>query len=312
VAIDAAITAKRLGAKEVELVCLEGREEMPAHAREVEDALAEGIVVKNGWGPKTVLGKDGHVRKMVFARCVSVFDERGCFAPVFDEHEILERKADMAVFAIGQVPDLTSCGLEDLPGSLAEDELGSPYLPEGEGGTRLYVGGEMHRYPGSVAEAVAAGKRAALSIHCYTTGKGVESRKAVIGPGPSFSIREWFSPVSNRDLSQVVSFDDIEPVFLEHRPAVTLPRLAPDTRRQGFHPLEATLERDAAVREAERCFVCGSCTGCDQCYEFCPDICIRPPEKEREGYEVDSGYCKGCATCASVCPRGIITMEVKK
>lgn len=312
VAIDVAITAKRLGAEKVELVCLEGREEMPAHVREVEDALEEEIVVKNAWGPKKVLERNGCITGMAFVRCVSVFDAQGHFAPVFDENETLQCEAEMVIFAIGQVPDLASCGLEGLAGTLEEDDIGSPFQPGGNSSARLYIGGEMHSYPGSVAEAIAAGKKAALSIHSHTTGKKLELRKTEIGAGPSFSIHEWFSPKLNRDLSQVVVFDDIDSVFLEHHPAVSLPRFVPDKRRRGFQVIETTLERDVAIQEAERCFVCGVCTGCDNCYVFCPDVCIHSPDGGKESYEVDSAYCKGCATCASVCPRGIITMEMKK
>ena len=81
VAVDAAITARRLGAESVAMACLESRAEMPAHAWEVEQALAEGVELLPGWGPKCVQIRDGQVCGLDMVRCVSVFDDRWPLRP---------------------------------------------------------------------------------------------------------------------------------------------------------------------------------------------------------------------------------------
>ncbi len=80
VAVDVARTALRLGAKQVEMVALEKRDEMPAYKEEIEATLAEGITINNGWGPNRIVG-DGAVTGIELKECTRVFDENGRFSP---------------------------------------------------------------------------------------------------------------------------------------------------------------------------------------------------------------------------------------
>ena len=86
VAVDAAITAKRLGAAKVSMACLESRETMPAYPHNQADALREGIECHCGFGPGTILQENGHVAGMELKTCIRVVDEQGRFAPLFDEN----------------------------------------------------------------------------------------------------------------------------------------------------------------------------------------------------------------------------------
>jgi NADPH-dependent glutamate synthase beta subunit-like oxidoreductase len=87
VAMDVARTARRLGASEVALVCLESPQEMPASQHEVEEARLEGISVNCSWGPREVVGQED-VAGLKVARCLSVFDDDKRFSPTFDENEV--------------------------------------------------------------------------------------------------------------------------------------------------------------------------------------------------------------------------------
>ena len=104
VAIDVARTALRLGAKKVELVSLEQRDEMPAYKEEIEATLDEGISIRNGWGPKIITG-NGSVKGIELKQCVSVFDETGKFKPAYNEHKLTKIKTDQLIIAIGQMVD---------------------------------------------------------------------------------------------------------------------------------------------------------------------------------------------------------------
>ena len=103
VAVDVALSAVRLGAREVRMVCLETGDAIPAHREEIEQALAEGIVIEEGWGPRLITPAGVEV-----ARCLSLCDETGKFNPCLDEKETRLLDADMIIFAVGQAPDVAS------------------------------------------------------------------------------------------------------------------------------------------------------------------------------------------------------------
>lgn len=104
--MDAAITAKRLGAAKVSMACLESRETMPAYPHNQADALREGIECHCGFGPGTILQENGHVAGMELKTCIRVVDEQGRFAPLFDEKATMRIRADHIIFAIGQASEL--------------------------------------------------------------------------------------------------------------------------------------------------------------------------------------------------------------
>ncbi len=146
VAVDAAMTAGRLSGGEVHLFCLENREEIPAHGREIQKAEAEGIEIHAGWGPAAVLDREGRVTGVEFRKCTSVFDAQQNFAPAFDEAQRTRVEADAVILAVGQAPP------EHLPG-------------EGKG--IFHAGGRL-----SAVEAVASGRAAAGRIDLHLGGDG--------------------------------------------------------------------------------------------------------------------------------------------
>jgi len=310
VAVDAALTARRLGADQVALICLEKREEMPAHEREVNDALEEGILLHTGWGPKQILESRGRTAAVAFMKCTSVFDDKGRFNPSYDANKTMKCEADRVILAIGQAPDLAplkGTGLfpEGSMNGIAADARTLATPMEG-----VFAGGDFVTGPRSVAEAIGAGKRAALAIHLTLQGKPFHDaeEKARLGLGPSFSIHALFHPPANWDNRAVVRFEDLEPLFLDDRPQEVLPRLEPGERGKGFQEINLPLDLEDAAQEGARCFFCGTCTGCDRCFLYCPELALMPPGEGRIRYEADGEYCKGCAVCAAVCPRGIMTM----
>jgi NADPH-dependent glutamate synthase beta subunit-like oxidoreductase len=106
VAMDVAVTAKRLGAKKVTLACLEPRERMPASSEEVARAEEEGVIVMPSWGLSKVVEEDGKVKGMELKRCVSPWDDTGRFNPQYDECEKIVIEAENILMAIGQGVDL--------------------------------------------------------------------------------------------------------------------------------------------------------------------------------------------------------------
>jgi NADPH-dependent glutamate synthase beta subunit-like oxidoreductase/Pyruvate/2-oxoacid:ferredoxin oxidoreductase delta subunit len=314
VAIDAALSARRLGAEQVDLMCLEQRDEMPAHEREREDALEEGVIFHNGWGPQAILGKSGRVAGLLAVRCTSLLDNQGRFSPSYDERTTMSLEADWVILAIGQSPDLSFLKASSLLDPASEAGLPVNVHTMETSLSGVFAGGDLVKVPGSVVEALAAGKRAALAIHCRTQGMpfGETIEKVLMGGGPSFSIEAMFRPREGWRPGALVRFENLEPLFLDHRERAEIRRLEVTERHRGFQEINLTLYPVEAIEEAGRCFVCGTCTGCDRCYLFCPEVSIVPPGEGHRGYQADSDYCKGCAVCAAVCPRGVMTMGEQK
>lgn len=302
VAVDAALTIRRLGAEEVEVICLERPEEMPALEEEYRQALAEGVTFKHGWGPGHFIEQNGKVSAVECMQCVSIFNADGGFEPICDPSIKMTREADLVILATGQSAEMV--WLERCGPNRSEQGTGT-------GKPGLFVGGDLARGPGSVVEAIAGGKRAALRMHLYCKGLSETEviEKISLADGPSFSIDALFHPREGRDPKQIVRFEDLEPLFLDRRTPVPMRREDPGVSVKGFDEVIRPFGPDEAVAEASRCFFCGTCTACDRCFLFCPDICISS-EKEGEGpYAADPDFCKGCAVCASVCPRGVMGMR---
>ena len=251
VAIDVALTAQRLGAKEVQLVCLECREEMPAHEWEIQKALDEGITLNCSWGPKRVVETDGKVSVLEFIYCDSVYDDNKSFNPIFNETKTKSVNAEMIIMAIGQVPDLS------LLGSDSKIKISSGGLIETEAGTLktntpgIFAGGEVVNSPNSVVDAIEMGRKAASSIDKYLGGNG--------------NIEDVFIEleVPNPNLGRDDSF------FNKLR--AQMPFLSLEERKNSFKEIELGFTGALALEEANRCL------RCDLRFEISP--VLLPPQK---------------------------------
>ncbi len=235
VAVDVAMTAGRLGAEDVRLVCLESPEEMPAYEWELQQAREEGIGVVNSLGPENVRVSDGKVTGMSFVRCTSVFDARGKFAPEFDESRKESFEADNVIFAIGQQSDLDF--LRDASVAITDGSriiCGNDEMETALDG--VFAAGDATGGPVSVIDAIASGRKAASAINRYLGGDGNidESLVDIEEPPTSLGREEGFAG----------------------RKRVEVPAVPPEERRKTFRPLEGTLSEDAAIAEASRCLQC--------------------------------------------------------
>lgn len=164
VAVDVALTARRLGASEVSMACLETLETMPAIPEDVEQATEEGITILPSWGPHRVLEQNRKLTGMELVRCTAVFDKTGRFAPTFDTQITTTIAADQILVAIGQSADLSHLGseLNTERGLLVADKLtGATALPG------IFAGGDVTGSSATVVQAMASGQRVAASIDAF-------------------------------------------------------------------------------------------------------------------------------------------------
>ncbi|UCE25099.1 MAG: FAD-dependent oxidoreductase [Candidatus Zixiibacteriota bacterium] len=233
VAIDAAMTAIRLGAKTVDLVCLESREEMPAHDWEIAQAEEEGVKVHPGWGPKRFTAVDGCVTGVELKKCSSVFNERGIFDPQYDEGETKYVPARTVIVTIGQEVDAEFVahveGLSKGPGSTLKTDDHSALGLEG-----YFAAGDVVRGPSSVIDAIAEGRQAADAIDKYLGGHGLAQIDQDLSfPKPLATSAEQFQMA--RQVPET---------------------LTAEKRRSGFELIQQTLTEPAARAEAHRCLQC--------------------------------------------------------
>ncbi|MGA2317182.1 MAG: FAD-dependent oxidoreductase [Thermodesulfobacteriota bacterium] len=280
VAIDAALTAKRLGAQEISVVCLEKRQEMPAWEYEIEEALEEGVTIINSLGPKRFLKKNGKKLSIELKCCTAVFDEKGAFNPRYDETDMTTMEADTVIIAIGQTSDLAFDKKDGIPittaGGLKADPLTLQTQIEW-----VFAGGDALYGPKTVVEAIACGKKAAESIQRYIRGEDLTAG------------REWEGPF---ETSLEI---DTGGVSLTKRCA--MPTLDISQRQGNFHEVNLGLERQQAIEEAERCLSCE----CHICELVCPTGAIEIVERRTK---VDEKKCVACCKCWDACQQNGIQM----
>ena len=218
VAIDAAMTAVRLGGSEVIMVCLEQLDEMPAHGWEIQQATEEGIKIEPGWGPMEFIANNGRLGGIKFKQCMMVFDEKGKFNPEYNENRTIEMEADFAIVAIGQsLENSIFAGSEGLKLGAGGAISVNPKTME-TSMSKVYAAGDAVNGPGSVVEAMVSGRKAADSIDRILGGKGLDwSYKAddnrdnpYLGRDEIFSKRNLQKPLSRSASERVGDFAVIE------------------------------------------------------------------------------------------------------
>jgi 2-oxoacid:acceptor oxidoreductase delta subunit (pyruvate/2-ketoisovalerate family) len=273
-AIDAARTAKRLGAAEAIVVYRRTRDRMPAHDLEVEEAEEEGVLMK--W-LSTI--KHADAGKLVVERME--LDETGFPQPT---GELEELAADSLVLALGQEADLSL--VDGVPGVDVEDgvvQVG-PTMMTGHPG--LFAGGDMVPAERTVTVAVGHGKQAARHIDAWLRAAKREPA-ARPGPAPFAALNTWYYSDAPRTVQR---------------------RLELVRRQTTFEEVVRGLDEDTALFEARRCLSCGNCFSCDNCYGVCPDNAVIKTGDPDEPYRFDYDFCKGCGICAAECPCGAIEM----
>jgi len=294
VAIDVALTAKRMGAKNVHLFCLEKREEMPAHEWEIARAEEEGVLIHNSWGPKKVLGEEA-VTGLSLIKCLSVFDNACKFDPIYDEEITTKVEAKHIILAVGQTADLDFVKKEkNIHTNAGRIEVAETDLATGE--TGVFAGGDIVSGPDSIIGAIAHGRKAAAAIDQYLGGDG--------------------------NIHEVLATPEKEVVLpefvLETRPRNDLGLLKPWERMSGFDQVELPLTDREIEDESSRCLSCDArkfevilnteyCKECGYCEEVCGVGTFGPADFfNTKGYRPEevktSDRCVGCFKCYFACP----------
>ncbi len=265
VAIDVALTAKRKGARNVTMVCLESREEMPAWEHEIQEAMEEDIKIVNSYGPKNFfINNENRFSGIEFKTCTAVFDEEGRFSPRFDENACEAFFGDTVVLAIGQATDTTDIEEQNVPMTARGGLEGDPVTLQ-TSMEWVFAGGDAFYGPKTVVDAVACGKEAAESIHRYINGMDLYENRE----------KDW-------------SFVKPDIINEPHKERVPVKCLDPEARECNFLEVSLGYNEEEARTEADRCLKCGICSECYQCVKACLADAI-DHEQTAEERDIDVG-----------------------
>jgi NADPH-dependent glutamate synthase beta subunit-like oxidoreductase len=273
-AMDAARTARRLGAEEALIIYRRDREHMPAHPSEADEAIEEGV--KINW-LRTIKEIDQSKIQVE----VMQINAEGYPEPT-GQFETLE--ADTLILALGQ--DTDTGFLQQVPG--IEFKRDGTVVVDANmmtGHVGIFAGGDMVPSERTVTVAVGHGKMAARHIDAYLGGE--QYIKAAKHP--------------------VASFDSLHIHYLTEAGQRHQDHLDLERRRYGFDEVVRGLSESEAAYEAKRCFSCGNCFECDGCFGACPEhaiIKLGPGMR----YRYDYNLCTGCAVCFEQCPCHAIDM----
>ena len=294
-AVDLCRIMKRKGAKEVHLITasgLPGPDTAPDDVinvvpRELEEALEEGVIIHPHATIQRLIMRGSKVVGVEMVSLRKLPGSGGRKARVSFEGTERVLNTDMVVPCIGEVVDPE--GVTDLLHGRSylrpDDEWGRLDTANHEG---LFVGGDARGDRGTVSAAIGDGRKAAKAMDAYVRGLS----------GPESDDRE------------VISFSQLNLHYFEHADRAKVTKVPPELRTDDTE-IEGGLTGPLAYAEAARCFSCGNCLACDNCWTFCPDSAvIKTAEKANDGsyYLFDMDYCKGCGICASECPCGFIDM----
>ena len=156
----------------------------------------------------------------------------------------------------------------------------------------LFVGGDFTSVAGYVSEAIASGLRAADGIMNYL----------------SYPANDEVSPIKHGP----IKFDEINTFYFPPAARVERELVNVSQRLSCFEEVKFGLSATQALAEAKRCFNCGQCLQCDNCYYFCPDMAVVKNDRAEEPYVISDKYCKGCGLCVEECPRGAIRLKEER
>jgi NADPH-dependent glutamate synthase beta subunit-like oxidoreductase len=325
-ALDAARLAVRGGAVEVHIASLESFEEMPVMRttqgkEEFEEAKKEGVVFHPQRSAKRLTGADGKVNSVEMIGVQRTYDPDGRFNPILDESITETMEADSVILAIGQKADLSFLKPEDQIELSPQGTIKVHAETLATSAPWVFAGGDVAFGPRNLIEAVANGKRAALSIDDYI--REIKQQPA---------IRLSIDKIPTREYKM---FDGYEKCTRQSPPTISL------DRRTGISEVETGYAEEEARRQAERCLYCHiqtiydptKCVLCNRCVDICPEYCLKLVPLEEAGIDPattetileasgflpgqtlsamlkDDEKCIRCGLCAMRCPTDAMTMEV--
>ncbi len=285
-AIDCAREALRQGAVEVTMITVEANTtEMPAVPEDLHDMVEEGVELMHGFAVTAVLGNGK-------ADALQLHPAR--FSGAINASPIaVDRQAPAATFpidnviiAVGQHASLNWLPQEfkNERGTITIDRFGRL------GDTMFFAAGDIVQLgsgqPLMVVNAVGDGKRVAFNLDKVVRGEPLQERMVSI---------DVITDLARMNMTYFPKFARVQQEMLK-----------PASRKKTQEEVIQAFSEEQAIEEANRCFSCGTCNACDNCYLVCPEPCIIRQDRSNGLYKILVDYCKGCRVCIEECPTGCL------
>src|SRR6185295_5758331 len=285
-AIDCAREALRQGAQEVTMITVEGNtDEMPCVPEDLHDMREEGVDLLHGLAVTSIIG-NGSVEALQLhpARFTGAVNK----SPIAIDRDAASARfaVDNVIIAVGQHASLgwLPAEFKNERGTIAVDASGRL------GSTNFFAAGDIVQAGGSqplmVVNAVGDGKRVAFNVDKVLRGETLQPRAMFI--------------------DVITDLKRMNMTYFPHFPRVPQALLQPESRKKTQDEVIQAYSEEQAVEEANRCFSCGTCNACDNCYLVCPEPCIIRTDRSNGLYKIMVDYCKGCRVCIEECPTGCL------
>jgi NADPH-dependent glutamate synthase beta subunit-like oxidoreductase len=285
-AIDCAREALRQGAAEVTMITVEGNQkDMPAVPEDLHDMLQEGVELIHGRACIAIIGNGKvealHLHPAKFEGAINA-------SPIKVDRDAKPEKfaVDNVIIAVGQHSSLNWLPAEfkNERGTIKIDKFGRL------GDTNFFAAGDIVQLgsgqPLMVVNAVGDGKRVAFNLDKVIRGEKLQPRTIPV--------------------DVIFDLNRMNMTYFPHFPRVQQELLPASSRKKTQDEVIQAFSEEQAVEEAGRCFSCGTCNACDNCYLVCPEPCIARPERSNGLYKILVDYCKGCRVCIEECPTGCL------
>ncbi len=285
-AIDCAREALRQGAEEVTMITVEANtSEMPAVPEDLHDMIEEGVELMHGLAMTAVLG-NGKVEALQLH--AARFTGKVNASPIaIDRAAPTARFAvDNVIIAVGQHASLAWLPDEfkNERGTITVDRFGRL------GDTMFFAAGDIVQLgsgqPLMVVNAVGDGKRTAFNLDKVVRGEPLQERMVPL---------DVITDLARMNMTYFPKFARVQQAMLE-----------PVSRRKTQEEVIQAFSEEQAIEESNRCFSCGTCNACDNCYLVCPEPCIVRSVRSNGLYKILVDYCKGCRVCIEECPTGCL------
>ena len=279
VAVDCARSSLRLGFSNVTILYRRSEAEMPGRKDEKFEAQKEGVRIDYLVVPLKAVTENGKATGLECVRTqLGDSDASGRRRPIPIKGSEFIMNADVILMAIGEQPDLTVLNNADVDTTSEGIICANPITLE-TNVPGVFAGGDAVTGPRTVIDALAAGRKAAISIRRYLNREDLSTDRETEGP---FETRLIVKPKA---------------VITKQRKSI--PTLPVEQRQNNFNEVELSLTKEEAMSEAQRSFSCE----CNACIRFFSCAAIG---KENNQSTIDSAVCNGCGVCTYVCPQGAI------
>ena len=280
VAVDCARSSLRLGFRDVTILYRRSKADMPARKDEINEAEKEGAKIECLAVPRRVVAENGKVTSVEFVRTeLGDPDLGGRRTPIPIKGSGFIIDTDVVLLAAGEQPDLTV--LHNAGVSVTgEGLICADSVSLGTNVPGVFAGGDAVTGPRTVIDALAAGRKAAISIERFLSGENLTAGRETEG-------------AFQTDLV-------VEPRIVITKQRKIMPVLPLEQRQRNFDEVELGLAKEEAIGEAQRCLSCE----CHACIRFFSCAAIG---KENNQSVIDASSCDGCGVCTYVCRHGAIT-----